>query len=134
MDQEARRHRAEGGGMSSFSWVKSDTRDLSGPHYSVFELRGDGMEALRDCFPTGKATQLQQVLFSTSGVHGSYTTIEDIERGEDGAKALTFLIIQPRLVCMRYGIRQPTEPEDFEFLKALRASSSAALGTIGKPS
>lgn len=119
--------------MNSFEWKKTDTRDLSGPHYSVFELKGDGMAALRDCFPTGKANALQQVLFSTSGVHGTHTTIEDVE-SDASAETVTFLIIQPRLVCMRYGVARPLGREDFEFLKLLRASSIEALARIGQPS
>jgi hypothetical protein len=123
--------------LNSFEWKKSDTRDLPGPHYSVFELKGDGMAALRDCFPTGKANALQQVLFSTSGVHGTYTTIEDVETQSDpesSAETVTFLIIQPRLVCMRYGVARPLGRDDFEFLKSLRASSIESLARIGQAS
>jgi hypothetical protein len=49
----------------------------SGAHYNTYEF--SSMAALRDFFPTGTANTMNFVLFSTSGVHGTYTTIEEIE-------------------------------------------------------
>ena len=80
------------------------------------------------------------VLFSTSGVHGSYNTIEDIDSWlHDNPKArdpdgdiLTVLVVCPRLVHMKYGdIR--VQPEDIERLKTIRAESLAAMASIGAP-
>jgi hypothetical protein len=101
-------------------------------HYSVLVLNGDGMAALRQLFPGGEANELNACLFSTSGVHGTYCTIEDVEAGE--AFDVTFLVVQPRIVCVRYGVCKPETPEDFAFLKRLRASSLSAIATIGVPS
>jgi len=110
-------------------WKSSFDRD--GGHVNIFGAKeGHEMEALRALFPDGKADEMNFVLFSTSGVHGSYRTIEDVEESEELDK-ITFLIIQPRLLCMRYGNVTPKNAEDFAFLKRLRASSLEAVSTIG---
>lgn len=119
------------------------TKDLwnftqsDGGHYSkpVPVLKGMGMEALRTMFPSGEANSMNFVLFSTSGVHGWYRTIEDHEADpldEDGdTKELTFLIVQPRIVALRYGNVKPETLEDYQFLKKLRQSSWDAVKQIG---
>ncbi len=48
----------------------------SGAHYNTYSF--DSMAALREFFPNG-ADPMNFVLFSTSGVHGTYATIEEIE-------------------------------------------------------
>lgn len=108
------------------------------PYYSVLGLTGDGMEALRQLFPDGEANDLNAVLFSTSGVHGTYCLIEAVEEDmqrevRDGPRDVTFVVIQPRIVCMRYGCAEPRTADDIAFLKKLRASSLRALATIGVP-
>lgn len=114
----------------------------NGAHYNTYTCRDDsGMAALREFFPNGTADAMNFVLFSTSGVHGTYTTIEDAEAavgrgnkdedGEEWTPSLTFLVVQPRIVCLRYGNCCPQSAEDFEFLKALRASSWQAALLIG---
>ncbi len=127
----------------------------SGGHYNTFALgksmrenadeveRENGMKALREFFPNAKAGEYNACLFSTSGVHGMYTTIEEVENdmdkpddweGEDGcgkSDSVTFLIIQPRIVCLRYGNCYPKTKDDIQFLKKLRASSRRALAKIG---
>lgn len=107
-------------------------------YYSVLQLTGDGMEALRQLFPEGEANELNAVLFSTSGVHGTYCLIEaveeDMQRAErEGPRDVTFVVVQPRIVCMRYGCVEPRTADDIAFLKKLRASSMQALATIGMP-
>jgi len=111
-------------------WVRSQnvSRDADDPYYGVMQLRGDGMAALRELFPDGKANDLNFCLFSTSGVHGSYCLIEAAEA--EGCD-VTFLVVQPRIVGMRYGICRPSTPDDFAFLKALRESSHKAVCSIG---
>lgn len=114
------------------AYAALDKARLDSCYYSVLALEGDGMEALRQMFPEGKADELNMALFTTSGVHGTYCTIEQVERGgEDASKDVTFLIIQPRIVCMRYGECRPETADDFAFLKRLRSSSIAAMATIG---
>lgn len=91
-----------------------------------------GMGKLRTMFPDAEADDLNFVMFSTSGVHGSYTTIEEIEEtltsqpDDFEAAHLTVLIVQPRTVCLHYGnIR--VELSDLPFLKKLRASSAKVM-------
>lgn len=112
-----------------------------GGHYNTFSVKAaDAMEALREFFPDGQADEMNFVLFSTSGVHGMYTTIEEVEAAidlpgdhDDRVDEVTFLIVQPRIVTLRYGNCLPRTPEDFAFLKKLRESSWAAAGQIGRP-
>lgn len=113
-------------------------RALDDPYYSVMRLVGDGMEALRQMFPGGEANELNLALFSTSGIHGTYCTIEQVEQDmhrseREGPRDVTFLIVQPRIVGLRYGECRPKTADDIAFLKRLRASSHAALATIGMP-
>lgn len=116
-----------------------------GAHYNIFSSsEADALDALRVMFPDGEANEMNFVLFSTSGVHGTYSTIEDAERAiagepdEDGeidsAPSVTFLIVHPRIVCLRYGNCAPRTAEDIAFLKQLRASSIRAVAEIGMPS
>jgi len=94
------------------------------------------MEALRAMFPNGEASELNMVLFSTSGVHGTYNTIEEAEQHlikptSDSCGDVTFLILHPRLVTLRYGCCTPETQDDFNYLKRLRASSHAQLAKVG---
>jgi hypothetical protein len=99
-----------------------------GAHYNIFKVRPErAMDALKAMFPEGEANEMNFVLFSTSGVHGSYTTIEEA-LAEDGD--VTFLIVQPRIVCLRYG-NVPVTAENVNYLKKLRATSSNKARQIG---
>lgn len=116
-----------------------------GAHYNIFSVpKGKEMEALRCIFPEGQCDEMNFILFSTSGVHGSYLTIEDIEGslkkyGEEydgdaedySSPYLTGLIIQPRLVCMRYFGEMKVALEDIPYLKKLRQSSFEQILKIG---
>lgn len=120
-----------------------------GGHYNNFYFQhGREMAVLRDWFPDGEANEMNVVLFSTSGVHGTYTTIEEIEAGlakygdepefgEDWpddyhGNELTILLIQPRICTVRHGNATVTLA-DIPFLKKLRETSHAALVKIGMP-
>ena len=127
-------------GSTSGPWTSSLHK--SGAHYNIYGCRDEnGMAALREFFPDGQANAMNVALFSTSGVHGMYTTIEEAEAamlrghkdedGEDTVPSVTFLIVQPRIVCNRYGNCLPKTADDIAFLKTLRASSWKALLTIG---
>lgn len=114
--------------------------DKSGAHYNVFHVKPkNGMDALRQIFEYGDADDLNFCLFSTSGVHGSYQTIEEAEsyvlggsEDKDGFPDITFLIVHPRLCCLRYGNCIPKTKEDFAYLKRLRETSWRAILTIGR--
>ena len=101
-------------------------------HYSVISRRdADGMKVLRDHFGSlrsGGPDECNVVLFSTSGVHGSYRSIEDV-RKEGGE--LTYLILMPRTVCVVYGNCTPRTEDDFKFLRRLRRKSREILAHIG---
>jgi hypothetical protein len=106
-----------------------------GGHYSkpVPVVSENAMLALQTMFPGGVADQENFVLFSTSGVHGNYMTIEDFEEKPINERGwgVTFLVVQPRLVSLRFGNVKPESAEDFAFLKKLRESSHNAVVKIG---
>jgi hypothetical protein len=98
-------------------------------HYSIgSEIKS--MDDLRAIFPTGRADERNWCLLSTSGVHGTYQTLDEAGRVEDDGHVvpheITVLVIQPRLVCMRCG-HIPYEPEDEPWLRKLVSSSLAAI-------
>lgn len=106
------------------------------PAYSVWKVHpGEGMAVLRTMFPQGVCDEMNLVLFSTSGTHGTGITIEDAELHfagkHPGYPQITFLIIHPRLVCMKYGVCEPRNAEDLLFLKSLRCTGRAAMMCIG---
>ena len=115
----------------------------TGAHYNSYACRDeDGMAALREFFPDGRASDLNFVLFSTSGVHGTYSTIEEAEQvlargnkdenGEDWTPSVTFLIVQTRICCLRHGNCLPETADDIVFLKRLRQTSWDVVPTIGQ--
>jgi hypothetical protein len=110
-----------------------------GAHYNLYSTApGKGMEALKQIFPDAKADELNFALFSTSGVHGTYNTIEESEQhlnnpeNEDLFGEITFVIVHPRLCCLRYGNCNPQNIGDIEYLKSLRKSSYEVVQKIGK--
>lgn len=91
------------------------------------------IEELKRFFPEGKCDEMNLVLFSTSGIHGSYRTIEELcfdDSSEENSNYLTVLVIQPRKVCMAYG-HIKVSPEDVDYLKMLRNSSRDVFCNIG---
>jgi hypothetical protein len=102
-----------------------------GGHYNIFRIADENLalKALRLIFPNAQADDLNFVLFSTSGVHGTYRTIEEEEK-EPGS-GVTFLVVHPRIVSLRYGAAYPKDEADFEFLRRLRKSSLDVIQTIG---
>lgn len=106
-------------------WSHDSGEDKKG--YVTWGLtdKQQGLNALRALFPDAKADEMNFVFFSTSGIHGSYHTIEEEElKPETG---VTFLVLQPRLVLTRYGVAFPKTEDDFVFLKKLRSSSQEAM-------
>jgi len=142
---------------SSEDWKSVHQKE--GAHYNTFYVNHHSgksrasdlksMAALRSFFPNGEASEMNFCLFSTSGVHGMYTTIEEVESDLDKpyppdddfdhsdepefkhSDQVTFLIVQPRIVCLRYGNVLPKTKDDIDFLKKLRASSHEAVAKIG---
>jgi hypothetical protein len=119
-------------------WKNLDKSRPDSAHYSVMSLdEASGMEGLRGMFPDAKADGMNFVLFSTSGVHGTYNTIEEAENAlsnpddDESSNQVTFVIVHPRLVSLRYGVCYPENKDDIEFLKKLRESSYKAVLEIG---
>lgn len=105
--------------------------------HSIIRIPDDaGMKKLRNMFPTAQADDMNFVMFSTSGVHGTYTTLEEIEEEFTGSDhefcRLTILIVQPRVVCLHYGTIL-IEREDIPFLKTLRATSAKVMAEWNMP-
>jgi hypothetical protein len=102
-------------------------------HYNItrIDCKSDSIDALRAMFskPATDVNEMNFVLFSTSGAHGTYQTIEEEEA--DPGCGVTFLIIHPRLVSLRYGVALPLNEDDFLFLKALRKESLKVMNAIG---
>lgn len=120
-------------------WKNIDKSRPDSAHYSIMSLdQVSGMEGLRGMFPEGNADSLNFVLFSTSGVHGTYNTIEEAEHSlshpddEESFNEITFVIVHPRLVAMRYGVCNPENQDDIDYLKKLRDSSHKTFLEIGK--
>jgi hypothetical protein len=126
--------------------------DKEGGHYNIYRFRSDvpdaAMRELREWFGQSPPNELNFVLFSTSGVHGSYATLEEIETSvtkygwnePDGeiwpddyaSPEVTVLIVQPRIVSMTYGNVTIRSQDDLEFLKRLRQQSWDAVALVGK--
>lgn len=105
----------------------------------VVFLSNDGMNDLKEFFKDSEPNEMNFVLFSTSGSHGTYTTIEeaakvyleDLPEEDFGLPEVTFVLIQPRIVCLRYGNALIKSKEDIEFLKQLRDKSKKVIQYIG---
>lgn len=93
------------------------------------------IEELKNYFPEGEADGDNFCLFSTSGVHGHYGKIEDVEfeENEEGwiDNKLTILVVQPRVVNLIYG-HVEIEERDLDYLKKLRQSSWDVVNNIGR--
>ena len=100
------------------------------------------MSFLYDFFEREGPNDLNFILFSTSGISGSYATIEDAEAylreedendeyDSDNLIKITFIIISPRTVTICCGNCMPIDLNDIEFLKKLRIESHSAISKIG---
>ena len=106
----------------------------TGAHYSMRQI--NTMEDVRAHFPDGKANSMNWCFLSTSGVHGHSLSLDGIEAipledkacfpPEDAVDTITVLIVQPRLVAIRYG-DIPFEPSDVPWLRELVASTVKAV-------
>ena len=104
--------------------------------YNIFQYSpAEAMGMLKDLFPDARANEMNFCLFSASGIHGTYSTIEDaeIEVSKGESAEITFLVIHPRVVALRYGNVIAESQEDINFLRRLRASSLKAVRGIGIP-
>ncbi len=132
--------------------TRKSVHGKDGGHYNTFSCKpGEEMRLLKDIFPNGQANELSFVLFSTSGVHGTYSTIEaqwdqrderqkeidedeylELDEKYQHSPEVTFLIIQPRLCTTTHGNVKITCQEDADYLKKLRQTSWEVVKEIGK--
>lgn len=91
-------------------------------HYNIYKF--DTIDVLKGMFPNSTCDNMNWVIFSTSGVHGTYTTLDDIER--DGEGRLTVTVLQPRKISIAYGEIEVTK-EDVPFLRKLAQSTLQAF-------
>ncbi|MFG6669385.1 hypothetical protein ACGYLS_02925 [Bacillus subtilis] len=82
----------------------------------------ENIEHLKRIFPDGEANELNWCVLSTSGVHGLYRTLDDIENSDDEHSSITVLVIMPRIVSMLWGHIDITK-EDIPYLRKLTNSS-----------
>jgi len=84
----------------------------------------EGIDHLKRIFPNGEANDLNWCLLSTSGVHGLYTTLDDLEATMEDREVLTItvLVVMPRIVSMLWGHIEITK-DDLPYLRKLVSSS-----------
>ena len=103
----------------------------AGRHYTINSIDGDAMVILRDLEPD----DLNWVFLSTSGVHGSYTSLDEIEKlwtapdeyrkenylGADEPlpdyDEITVVIVMPRMVTTFYGNAAVRSLDDVALLR-----------------
>lgn len=128
--------------------------DRDGGHYSIYAVASDGLTReleigwFYDNWPTGEADKDNLFFFSTSGVHGTYTSLEEVEfalrnpeiyaqwYGEewDGRPpAVTFSVYQPRTITVWYGNVRVNTLDDIAYLKKLRASTASVIADMANP-
>jgi hypothetical protein len=117
----------------------------AGRHYTCNSIVGDAMEILRSFEPD----DINWVFLSTSGVHGSYCSLDAIERAlwdatDDEARAddfatddpewtrdterdVTVLIVLPRMVTTCYGNATIRTREDVALLRRLTEQTIAGV-------
>lgn len=86
---------------------------FEGQHHKIEEL--EGMEHLRLLFADGEADSLNWCFIGTSGIHGTYTKLNEYPEFEE----FTVLVLQPRRVTSYYGNVTVQDEQDLKFLKQL---------------
>lgn len=137
--------------MPSQDEYRRSSFNKMGAHYNIYGTLSpdNALKMLRDWFAQPKQiNEMNFIVFSTSGVHGMCTTIEEVEKDirkfgpvppepkddDDDTyhpREVTFLLIQPRIVGMTYGNAACKTLDDVKFLKQLRARSWKAVQKIG---
>lgn len=103
--------------------------------YGISRLTAEeGMSVLRNIFPDGEADEFNLCIFSCSGVHGSYESIEDVAASldTDEPNQLTVVVFHPRTVFMHYGHINVAK-DDIPYLLKLRESSRRIFAEISQP-
>lgn len=107
-------------------------------HYSVWKL--ETLDDVKLIFPDGKANKINWLYASTSGVHGSYRTLDELEKEWDEVdeeskepyRDITVQILMPRMVRVIYGEITLEKKEDIAWLRSLIKSSLDAMAESQK--
>jgi hypothetical protein len=79
------------------------------------------MDELKELFPDYVDYTFNWLFLSTSGVHGSYLTIDDLEKciksDPEFVPSITVLVVQPRTVKIFYGDLEEISVDDFKWLR-----------------
>lgn len=95
-------------------------------HYSVDNLKD--FSEIELIFADGP-DEMNWIFLSTSGVHGSYETLDDVEANWDseGGNYITVLAIHPRMVWSRYGHIEIPKKSDIQWLRQMATESLEAV-------
>lgn len=122
--------------------------DSTSGYYSVQWLRDPsrGMEALRQLFPECRCDAMNLILLGTSGVHGSYTTLDDLQAQLESRRwidprpvpvdetedlpEITFVVVKPRTVMLYYGNVRVEHLGDIAWLRDLASTTPGAVAAI----
>ena len=121
--------------------MNNETIEIGFPaKYQEIGLRGDTNDErwdhLKEYFQDDKADEMNMLMGSTSGIHGTSTTLDDLENPAFIALAeldisddetFTILIIQPRIVRMTYGTIGIRSKDDINWLRDIITQSIAAF-------
>lgn len=128
----------------------SSVHKKQGGHYNTFNAQENGkhtdvsIDVLKTVWPFGKADELNFCLFGTSGVHGRHGSVDALRRSfnryglrdwdainaeapDDYDDTITFLIVHPRTVTLRFGNVTIKSESDLAYLETLRDSSIDAV-------
>jgi len=103
-------------------------------HYTTQRL--ESFQDIEEFFPEAEADDLNWFFTGTSGVHGTYTTLEEIEKAWDitdgeqegyEGRNVTVLIVKPRMVTCVYGDVTIETKEQLSFLKKLAESTKKII-------
>lgn len=122
-----------------------------GAHYNTYALTDPelGIPALKELFGKDECDDLNFLLLGTSGVHGSYTKLNELEEStkkygfgrwtdEENdppddrhySPEITFVVVQPRLVCIRFGNALLRSQEDIDWLRKVARTVTPAVESI----
>lgn len=130
---------------------RKSVHSKTGGHYNTYALKDEsrGVEFLKSYFDDGEGcNDMNMVFLATSGIHGSYITLDDVQEwleahpgasfeswdgGEGGEEeswpTVTFLLVQPRIVGMTYGNAVVRTLEEVAWLRWL---AHTTVGGVAK--
>ena len=127
-------------------FAEQDRRLKTQNKYIARQLPGNNNDerwiCLKAHFQNNKANPMNLLMGSTSGIHGSYTTLNELADEETFSKeyefdrshdeAFTIIIIQPRVVRLTYGTIGIRNDEDIEYLRNLISQSVQIIAETQK--